>query len=364
MEELFRNSELLVRAVRPFRSEVCFVTFDSYSDLASLDRPGFGEPFFLSHGIDAIHLLSKNNNWYLYDFSAEAFEAVRQAVASYRRVVAYGSSMGGYAAIRFGRRVGAQVALAMSPQYSINPETPPFETRWLFDARAVDFSIEANFDDGFVERAYIFYDPRDADRLHVEQFRNKTQVLPVPVVNGGHPCTTMLAEIGLLQAVVGDIAAGEFDPNSFAHRLKVSRKRSAQLFYNISKNIRRPADQVRFARMAAELRPDVLRFLAHLGAVLIFAGDLAESKQVLDRALALDPEDQSTFYRLSEYYEAAGDLDRAIAIMDDLTRAYPHSRAFLPRLNELLDIEVERLYEQLFDEEARPLAVLVGPGPG
>ncbi|WP_131118731.1 hypothetical protein [Lichenihabitans psoromatis] len=363
MVDLYRDDDLLVRAACPFGSTVCFVTFDSYSDVGSLDRPAFGESFLRDRGFDAVHILSRRNNWYLHETSAKAFDAARNAVTGYRRVVTYGSSMGGYAAIRFGRQVGAGHAIAMSPQYSINPDTPPFETRWRFDAEAIDFRHENRWDDCFVEAATIFYDPRDPDRHHVEMFKGKTRVIAVPVVNGGHPCTTMLAEIGLLQTALPEIAAGTFDPAIFAQHLKAERRRSAHLYYNISNNIRRPRDRVRFARMAADLRPQYLPFLDHLGALLVQVGDLEEGKRILDHALVLEPDRQITLYRLSEYYEAAGDLDRAIAIMDRLVVGYPHLRNLGPRLNELLDIGVERLYERLFDDEPGPTAVLVGRGP-
>ena len=112
MDVLFQRPDLQVRSARSFGSDVCFVTFDSYSDLGTLDRPGFAESYLHGRGIDAVHILSRSNDWYLYPYSAEAFAAARAAVAGYRSVFTYGSSMGAYAAIRFGQVPSRAVAIA------------------------------------------------------------------------------------------------------------------------------------------------------------------------------------------------------------------------------------------------------------
>ena len=51
--ELFRSDDLLVRRVGGFGGPICYVTFDSYTDHRTLDRPGFGEHHFRARGIDA-----------------------------------------------------------------------------------------------------------------------------------------------------------------------------------------------------------------------------------------------------------------------------------------------------------------------
>ena len=349
MDVLFQRPELLVRSARSFQSDTCFVTFDSYSDLGTLDRPGFGEAFLGHRGIDAVHILSRANDWYLYPFAADAFAAAQSAVAGYDRVITYGSSMGGYAAIRFGRRVGAQTAIAMSPQFSINPATAPFDDRWAYDASAIDFSIEAAFADGFAERSYIFYDPRNFDRRHVDLFRPLTEVIDVPVPNGGHPVTTMLAELGLLQSVIVDIAGGSFDQRRFARDLRANRRRSAQLYFNIAGNHRRPEDAIRFARIAAEMRPDQVRFPSFLGAILVRAQRFDEARAALDVALAADPHDQGVRYRLSEFHEATEDFDAALAVMDALVDEFPLSRNHVLRRDLLVEWKIQRAFREVID---------------
>lgn len=177
--EIFRSSELAVRSVCDFGSKTCVVTFDGYADNRSLDRPGFGEEFFQSRQIDAIHFLSRENDWYQYPELPSVARTVAELVKRYDRVVAYGSSMGAYAAIRFGGLAGAGVALAISPQFSIDPRTAEFERRWKLDSERIDYVLERQPPGPFIREAYLVYDPNDADGRHAEMFRRHTRVIDV-----------------------------------------------------------------------------------------------------------------------------------------------------------------------------------------
>jgi hypothetical protein len=126
-EEIYRSHDLLVRGRTGYETPFCVVTFDSFTDRRTLDREGFGEAFFASRGVNAVHVLSRDNDWYLLPDIELALEAAAKATASFDRVSAYGSSMGAYAAIRLGGLAGASTAIALSPQFSIDPRLVPFE---------------------------------------------------------------------------------------------------------------------------------------------------------------------------------------------------------------------------------------------
>ncbi len=127
--ELYRSADLLVRARIGFDAPYCVVTFHSYTDNRTLDRDGFGEAFFVSRSVNAIHILSRDNDWYLLPDIDRALEAASGAAKSFDRVTTYGSSMGAFAAIRLGRLAGATTAIALSPQFSLDPRVVPFEDR-------------------------------------------------------------------------------------------------------------------------------------------------------------------------------------------------------------------------------------------
>ena len=170
--ELYRSADLLVRARIGFDSPYCVVTFGSYTDNRTLTRDGFGEAFFISRSVNAIHILSRDNDWYLLPDIDRALEAASGAAKPFDRVTAYGSSMGAYAAIRLGRLAGATTAIALSPQFSLDPRVVPFEDRWPVETRRPDYEIERRLArTGFVPSAYVFYDPSDPDARHADLFR-------------------------------------------------------------------------------------------------------------------------------------------------------------------------------------------------
>jgi hypothetical protein len=189
-EEIYRSADLLVKARTGYESSLCVVTFDAFTDRRTLDRAGFGENFFDSRGVNAVHVLSRDNDWYLFPDIELALDAVAKATASFDRVSAYGSSMGAYAALRFGGLAGARTAIALSPQFSIDPRLVPFENRWDPDARRLDYGIERRLaTKGFVPSADVFYDPGDRDARHVELYRDCLEVRDVRLPDCGHPVT-------------------------------------------------------------------------------------------------------------------------------------------------------------------------------
>jgi hypothetical protein len=105
----------------------CVVTFDSFTDRRTLDREGFGEAFFASREVNAIHVLSRDNDWYLLPDIELALEAAAKAAASFDRVSAYGSSMGAYARNPPRRACRREHRDCDSPQFSIDPRLVPFE---------------------------------------------------------------------------------------------------------------------------------------------------------------------------------------------------------------------------------------------
>ena len=259
-EELFRSDNLVVRRVRGTGARVpatCFVTFGSYTVEYDLERQGFGEDFLRDEGIDAIHVLNRDNQWYQYPEMPDALAAVAAATARVPRVFTYGSSMGGYAALRFARTVGARTGIAISPQYSLDPRVVPFETRWQADLARITFR----------ERVYqaparqiIFYDPRlRVDDQHFRLFETGGQeTVAVGVPHAGHPVGPLLVETGALQDAIRAIVAGTFVPSVVQRAVRARRSRSQHHFFMLSRRAaaRRPALRIGLLRRAAEIEPE------------------------------------------------------------------------------------------------------------
>jgi hypothetical protein len=109
-QTLYRSRDLLVRRVAAADMRRQVVTFDHYHGEDHFDRLAFGEAYLAANGIGAVHVLSRGNDWFHHADMDRALAAVHEAVAGAERVLAYGSSMGGYGAIRFADAIGAHAA--------------------------------------------------------------------------------------------------------------------------------------------------------------------------------------------------------------------------------------------------------------
>jgi len=331
--EIFRSAELAVRSACDFGSDECVITFDSYSDYRSLDRRAFGQDFFASRQIDAIHFVSRENDWYQDPDLPGVAASVAALVNRYHRVVAYGSSMGGYGAIRFGGMAGASAALAISPQFSIDPRTARFERRWKYDSERIDFLLERTLTAPFVATAYIVYDPHDLDRRHVELFRRHTRVVDVALVDVGHPATGTLAEAGLLGDLVLDFVSDRLDVADIARRMLLARETAPQFYFVRSQRAFSMRARVAYAGKAAAMSPLHFGLVAHYASLLTEAGRFGEAQIAFARAAALMPDSPVLLHKLTEFHERRGDLESAIEAAERLVSL--HSETFQPRLDRL-----------------------------
>lgn len=209
--QVFHESETLkVVCVPGARTDCVFVTFDSFADIPSLPRPGFGEAFLRKHDIPAYHFIHGTNAWYQYPEMPEILARVRAAIPAGRRVITYGSSMGGYAAVRFSGLLGADVAAAFSPQFSGDIRRLRWERRWRDIARSLRFPWDDLPLDPRTE-ALIFYDPHDGDRRHAEMIARAMRTRLVRVPYGGHPCIALMHELKILAPTLRTIADNTFD---------------------------------------------------------------------------------------------------------------------------------------------------------
>jgi hypothetical protein len=196
------------------------VTFDPLQYLVG--RPPFGHEFIGKQGLDAVAVRKKAENFY-QPLSRRAFEAaVAPVAARYARVVAYGSSLGAYAALYFARDLPWTV-IASSPRVSVHPV---YGNEWW--QQHCGFEHE-RFSPTTAARcaAVIFFDPRDPiDRHYLEgevlpQFP-RAEVVRVPFA--GHPCNQFLGEIGFIAPYVRAVLAGTERPML---RRRENRRRSA-----------------------------------------------------------------------------------------------------------------------------------------
>ena len=148
------------------------ITF-SPSGNRSLTGEGFGGKFLLSNKIDVIAFKCDNDDWF-QSVTIEHLETVNRIVSlkGYNSVVAYGSSMGGYAAIQCSKYLGCNTVLALSPQYSIADE---LECRWEKLSNKIIWNHPISSDSISKEGRYVIaYDRHDLDMAHAKPLEKLT----------------------------------------------------------------------------------------------------------------------------------------------------------------------------------------------
>lgn len=331
---LYRDEELLVRHQSGHGTSACVVTFDSYTDVLDLDRPAFGEHFFAGERIDAVHVLSRSNRWYQHPGMEAACASVRAAVCDYDRVVAYGSSMGGYAALRLAGLVGARTVLALSPQWTIDWRRASWERRWAESSRMFEDLWEGSVPPPPIEEAFVIFDPLLRDRRHVEGLeRDGYRFQRVEIPGGGHPVGGFLAEIGLLRPAVLDVIAGRFDPGQWRQAALEKRSGSAQALLAESSRVSKGRIGRRLALLqrAAQIAPGDPIVLSRLALELAWAGRPADALAHHRRALEIQPGQPTLLMHLSCILEIAGDREGARRVMAEVC-ASPSSEFYQPRL--------------------------------
>ncbi|HEY6511133.1 MAG TPA: tetratricopeptide repeat protein [Burkholderiaceae bacterium] len=263
------------------------VTFDPLLYLWT--RPPFGHEFLGKQGLDVVAVRKKEENFY-QPLARTAFEAALAPLASrYPRVVVYGSSLGAYAALYFGRDLPWTV-IASSPRVSAHPVygTEVWQQRceFLHEPFKPDVPARCN--------AVIFFDPRDAiDRRYLQgevlpQFRS-AEVVRVPFA--GHPANQFLGDIGYIAPYVRAVIADTERPTL---QRRTHRARSAT-YHQVLALLCVQHGHVAWAdalvQRALALNPK--RMLAHrtLGLVRLAQQRWDEAQNAIEAALTFDPYD-------------------------------------------------------------------------
>lgn len=231
MQELFRSRNLLVRSRPAADTSRWVIAFDSFTDsgfagtgllagtgLGAIksERRAFGEDYLVSRDISVISVLGRDNRWYQYPEMQQALSRIAAATRGAGRVVAYGSSMGGYAAARFADALNADTVLALSPQYSCDPGKVPFEQRWRWHTRRIRWRPELDGPIRSRARTYVAFDPHiSSDARHAALIARDAGCDLIEVPDGGHPVAAQLNQLGLLTGMIPDILAGTFDVAAF-----------------------------------------------------------------------------------------------------------------------------------------------------
>ena len=330
MGELFRSENLLVRSEPGEDLSRWVITFDNYGLGPGFDRHGFAEQFLKAWGISAVHVLGRGDDWYQYPEMGEALAAVKQAVAGAPRVMAYGSSMGGYAAVRFAEAAGATSVLAFSPQYSLDPAKVGHETRWQDDARRIVWLPEIDGPIRSTIKPVVIYDSTGLDGWHGDRIGEDIEVTAIRLPRTAHPVAVYLDEIGMLRSSAFDVLDGVFDGPATEREARRRRRTSANYFGELAQRqpASRPRTALALARRAVELGPENGHSLSSLAALLSRQGFHEEALEHHRRLLGISGPKPDYLIPYGDALLVAGRLQDASAVARQVIEIAPHMTRF------------------------------------
>ena len=314
-----------MRSVQAEDFDRCVIAFGHYSEDHDPDRPGFGEAFFRERGISAIFVNGSGNHWYQYPDMLVALAVIRDAVKDVPRIMTYGSSMGGYAAIRFAEHICAHAALALSPQYSRDPAKVPFETQWAAEARAICWRPELDGRISPTVQPVIVYDPVGKDGRHVAMIAADTPVHAIGLPHTAHPVITFLSSIGMLEGLVLDTLDDKLDPDAFRREARRLSRRDPIYLSELCR--RQPLARSRTATALGEravaFAPANPLAIHALASHLTRIGDHGRALPLHARAVELSDGFSGYAIPHSDALHRAGDLKGALAAADTLIARHP-----------------------------------------
>lgn len=186
-------------------------------------------------GLPVIGFVAKRENWFPASAVQRATPAVRAALRG-GQALAYGYSMGGYAALKYARMLGITRVLSVCPQASIDPVDVPTDKRFhKFFERGLHADMRPSPDDA-PEFAVMLADP------YMEDDRVNATLLAAPELGihwlrtpfVGHASIWLLAETEYLQKVMGMVLVA--DMAALSHSMRDRRHHSPQWFFRVGVN--------------------------------------------------------------------------------------------------------------------------------
>lgn len=284
LRRLFRSKNLSVmKSGKPKRASI--VTFESVVvAFRDVKHSPFAYPLAEKYGISILHVVPNGADWYQYLEMPEVLDTIRDHLRP--DAFAYGSSMGGYGAIRFADDLGLSRALALAPQFSIDPERVPFERRWQDHSARIDFLHETPRIRS--ARASVVVDSTHAgDMAHAGLIAAEGPTDMISVPYGGHPPGGVLLELGLLSTIFEAFLHGTENIPQINDLIfeKVKEQTSPSMLVNQAKRLK-GRRRLTILERAHEADPTHRRAAFQFGIELLRKGQHHQAEKVLPVALS------------------------------------------------------------------------------
>ncbi len=210
---------------QPGGSDLLLVTFGDAVTLAH-GLTFAADALARKHDLACLGFIAHRPNWYPVPAMRRALPHVAYTLKSFQRRLLYGSSMGGYAALKHARLLGATDVMALAPQWSIDvaecaPEAPGYQECFVSSMAGMGIRAE-----DMAGRIAIFLDPGLAsDMWHMRAIVRRSpeaQVFDVHCTD--HHTVSALAGSDAMWAIMRAWLDG--DPADVVRSLNRRRRRS------------------------------------------------------------------------------------------------------------------------------------------
>lgn len=238
---------------QPGMSDHLVIAFGNLEELADGTR-FFADKPLKTLGFAAIGIMAKQGNWFPSAPMHAALPAIASLTKGYRTIVGFGSSMGGYGAVKYSRLIGATHVISCEPQWSIDAAECGTSPGWQghFKPEMAGMGVRAEDIGGQI---FVLRDPWLAhDEWHARRIAAlDPTICLVPVYGAGHNTVKVLAGSANLDGIIAACMAG--DPALMTRRCRFAGRDSQIRRYRLLR--------LALGRHPKLAIPQILRLLPH-----------------------------------------------------------------------------------------------------
>ncbi len=314
VEEIYRDEELHV-VRRRGSSPWLLLLFNARGFRGKGGVAFAGETLAEKLDLNVLAFMTYSDNWYPAAKMAAAAAAVRPELDQFAERVAYGTSMGAYAALKFSSLLGATAVLAFNPQASIDPaDVGDFDTRYrryFNPAQHPDMRIRAA---DMVPNSYLFVDPWfPPDKRNAAMVQAESPGLHlVPLYWADHLTISIFAGSASMRVLFDACRTGDAEMvRQLAARQR--RQHSSRAYGAILAATKRRAawGQRLFAQHGHRVLERDWPVLQRLRANSLIKTDTPAALAIAEEIHARHPQDASNLRFRAYLYERLGQLDAA-----------------------------------------------------
>ena len=247
-------------------NDILWITFDHAGlpeKIAVEERIGWAAPELIRYGWTVLAVKARKRDWFLKEDMARFFRSnqFRKIAEGKTRIILYGLSMGGFAALGYSTMIPGSTVFAISPQTTLHPKKVPWEKRF-------SYAMGENWDGPFADiatldpahgEAFVLYSPLNKfDGPHVDRIHDFQPLTLLGLRGNAHVPGGMLKESGVLKKIVQALADGTFSEDYFAS-LQDDLEASAAYHYYVGWESEDPEEREASLNKCLELAGD-LRF--------------------------------------------------------------------------------------------------------